>query len=227
MLWHLLRGAPRDGSHAQRLAAVLRPAGRRATTRFRERLLHGRRELIERLPAGAGDRVVELGGGTGRNLEFFGARLAGFASFEVVDLCPRPAAVARRRSSCANGTANVAADAGDATDYQPAAAVDCVYLLLRPDHDPGLARARWTTRWPCSNPGGTLGVVDFHLPRRQAGEPLLARVVRRTTACGCRRASASCASASGTQVLATSGAARCPICRDCGCPVTCSSGRKR
>ncbi|TVQ92635.1 MAG: class I SAM-dependent methyltransferase [Chromatiaceae bacterium] len=66
----LLRGQPRHGSLAERLDAFYRPqAGQ--YDRFRERLLHGRRELIARLQVPAGGHLVELGAGTGRNLLFF------------------------------------------------------------------------------------------------------------------------------------------------------------
>ena len=75
----LLRGEPRGGDHKDRLERFYGPQAD-AYDRFRERLLHGRRELIEALPAGTGAHVVELGGGTGRNLEFFGKRINDFAS---------------------------------------------------------------------------------------------------------------------------------------------------
>ena len=167
-LWHLLRGASREGSHAQRLQRFYAPQAR-GYDAFRERLLHGRRELIERLPAGAGARVVELGGGTGRNLEFFGERLAGFAAFELVDLCPALLQVARERAGrLAQGRAGVVRlIEGDATDYRPAQAADCVYfsyaLTMIADWRRALDNAVAMLA-----PGGTLGVVDFHLPRSGA-----------------------------------------------------------
>ena len=61
-------------SHAEALSAFYAPQAHHYD-RFRERLLRGRAELIERLPLADGARVVELGGGTGRNAEFFGAKL--------------------------------------------------------------------------------------------------------------------------------------------------------
>ncbi|MGB5833438.1 MAG: class I SAM-dependent methyltransferase [Thiohalocapsa sp.] len=66
----------------------------------RERLLHGRSELIERLDTPAGAQVVELGAGTGRNLLFFGDRLGRFGQVELVDLC-RPLLDQARRRTCA------------------------------------------------------------------------------------------------------------------------------
>jgi len=86
-LLRLLRGHPRRGSQAHHYDA------------FCERLLPGRRALIERLAVPAGARVVELGGGTGRNLAFFGPRLAELERFDLVDLCPALLEQARKRTA--------------------------------------------------------------------------------------------------------------------------------
>jgi S-adenosylmethionine-diacylgycerolhomoserine-N-methlytransferase len=98
LLLQLLRGQSRRGSHAERLQAFYAPQARRYDV-FREQLLQGRRELIERLALPAGARVVELGGGTGRNLLFFGENLAKFRSIELVDLCPALLQKARERTA--------------------------------------------------------------------------------------------------------------------------------
>lgn len=139
--------------------AILARATGSARVIFRERLLHGRRELIERLPASAGDRVIELGGGTARNLEYFGARIARLASLEVVDLCPALLDVGRRRAA---GLANVWLVEADATGYRPDAIVDCAYfsysLTMIPDWRAALENALAMLR-----PGGALGVVDFYV----------------------------------------------------------------
>jgi S-adenosylmethionine-diacylgycerolhomoserine-N-methlytransferase len=161
ILWQMLRGVPRRGSHAQRLQQFYAPQAQ-GYDAFRERLLHGRRELIERLPAAPGARVIELGGGTGRNLEFFGARLATLASFEVVDLCPALLGVARRRLQHCR---NVLLVEADAAEYRPAHAPDCVYfsyaLTMIPDWRRAIGNAIGMLA-----PGGALAVVDFHLPDR-------------------------------------------------------------
>ena len=74
VLTRLLRGQPTAGSHAENLQAFYAPQAGRYDD-FRERLLHGRETLIDLLDVWPGDRVVELGGGTGRNLDHFGKRL--------------------------------------------------------------------------------------------------------------------------------------------------------
>lgn len=158
VLWHLLRGQPRAEGHAERLEAFYAPQAERYD-HFRERLLHGRRELVERLPVPPGGTAVDLGGGTGRNLEFFGSRLADFARVEVVDLCPSLLARARMRAA---GWPNVAVVEADATRYRPAAAADAVLfsysLTMIPDWRAALDNAQAMLK-----PGGILGVVDFYV----------------------------------------------------------------
>jgi S-adenosylmethionine-diacylgycerolhomoserine-N-methlytransferase len=159
ILWQMLRGASGAGDHAHRLEQFYAPQAQ-GYDAFRERLLHGRRELIARLPVYAGARVIELGAGTGRNLEFFGERLATFASVELVDLCPALLEVARERLQERRNVRLVDADAGE---YRPASPPDCAYfsyvLTMIPDWRRAIDNAIAMLA-----PGGTLGVVDFHLP---------------------------------------------------------------
>lgn len=164
ILWSLLRGAARDGDHAQRLQQFYGPQAE-GYDAFRERLLHGRRELIQGLPVRRGGRVIELGGGTGRNLEFFGPRLRGFASVEVVDLCPALLAVASRRADrlASDGRRNVWVIEADVTDYRPANPPDVVYFSYSLTMIPEWRRAI-DNAVAMLAPGGALGVVDFHLP---------------------------------------------------------------
>ncbi|MGA7983844.1 MAG: methyltransferase domain-containing protein [Burkholderiales bacterium] len=158
-LWNLARGQPRRGTHAERLQAFYAPQAAHYD-RFRARLLAGREELIERLPVREGARVVELGAGTGRNAESFGARLVKLERLELVDLCPALLEQARER---AKRLPNVVAIEADATRYRPAAPADCAYfsysLSMIPDWRAAIDNAVAMLR-----PGGTLGAVDFHLP---------------------------------------------------------------
>ncbi len=159
----LLRGEPRGGDHQDRLERFYGPQAD-AYDRFRERLLHGRKELIEALPVGAGAHVVELGGGTGRNLEFFGDRLASFTSLTLVDLCP--ALLERAKARCtAKGWDHVHCVTADATRFGPAQPVDAVYLsyalTMIPDWFAAIDNAIAMLR-----PGGVLGVVDFYVARK-------------------------------------------------------------
>jgi len=164
ILRRMLRGIPRNGTHAQNLQrfyAIQAPQ----YDRFRERLLHGRAELIERLAQGLPKQahVVELGGGTGRNVAFFGEKIADIQQFDLVDLCPALLDLARGR---ARDLPNVRVVEADATTFRPAAPVDCVYfsyaLTMIPDWRAALSNAIAMLK-----PGGHLGIVDFyHSPRR-------------------------------------------------------------
>lgn len=159
----LLRGEPRHGEHKERLEKFYGPQAE-AYDRFRERLLHGRKELIDGLPIGHGAHVVELGGGTGRNLEFFTERLSTFASLTLVDLCP--ALLTRARARCeAKGWTNVHCIEADATRFGPSQPVDAVYLsyslTMIPDWFAAIDNAIAMLK-----PGGILGVVDFYVSRK-------------------------------------------------------------
>jgi len=158
ILARLLRGMPRGGSLAERLQAFYGPqaAGYDA---FRERLLAGRGDLIAMLDVPDGAQVVELGGGTGHNLGYFGAPLARLGGATVVDLCPALLAEARRRWA---GAPNVHVVEADATAWRPDALVDCVYfsyaLTMMPDWRGAIDNALALLK-----PRGTLGVVDFYV----------------------------------------------------------------
>lgn len=164
VLARLVRGMPRSASHADALGAFYGPQSEHYD-RFRERLLAGRAELVASLPLPERAHVVELGGGTGRNAEFFGARLAGIERIEVVDLC-RPL-LARAR---ARGIAQLHAVEADATTYRPQRPPDCVFLsyalTMIPDWRGAIDNAMAMLK-----PGGALGVVDFYVapPRPGAG----------------------------------------------------------
>jgi S-adenosylmethionine-diacylgycerolhomoserine-N-methlytransferase len=160
VLLSLLRGLPRRSSHADALAGFYGPQAHHYDD-FREHLLKGREELIKALPAGPGDRVVELGGGTGRNLEFFGPRLNTFAAVELVDLC-RPLLDVAARRVAGVPMPNVTLINDDAANYRPSAPVDCVYLsyalTMMPCWSDAIDNAAAMLR-----PGGTIGVVDFYV----------------------------------------------------------------
>lgn len=156
-LFQLLRGRPQRGSHAQSLKAFYAPQAH-SYDAFREQLLHGRQALVERLDPPRNARVVELGCGTGRNIEFFGDRIGTLASVELVDLCTPLLDQARARA--ARWPSVVRVVEADAERYRPAHPVDCVYLSYS---------LSMTANWRktiCNavrmlRPGGTLGVVDF------------------------------------------------------------------
>jgi S-adenosylmethionine-diacylgycerolhomoserine-N-methlytransferase len=119
--------------------------------------------MIERLGMRDGARVVELGGGTGRNLLFFGPMLGRFQGVTVVDLCPAMLHEARKRAAQWD---NVQVVEADATSWRPAEPVDCVYfsysLTMIPSWRSAIDNALAMLR-----PGGRIGVVDFYVSAPQ------------------------------------------------------------
>lgn len=165
VLWRLLRGQPRGHDLRERLERFYAPQARHYDA-FREKLLAGRAEMVERLCLAPGQRVVELGGGTARNLEFIPPGLrAGLARVDVVDLCPALLGEAQRRC---RAWPNVHVHEADAATFDPGAPVDRVLLsyalTMMPDW-----RATLRNAFRMLRPGGLVGVVDFSLPR-DAGE---------------------------------------------------------
>lgn len=162
ILFKLLRGMPQSGDHASRLEGFYGDQAA-AYDNFRERLLQGRKALFAGLPLPENASIVELGGGTGRNIEFLGERVAQLASYEVVDLCPSLLAIAQQRA--ANMPA-VKVVESDACTYQPDQKVDCVIcsysLTMIPDWAAAMRNAKSMLK-----PGGILAVVDFTLSPHQ------------------------------------------------------------
>lgn len=160
ILWRMARGMPAAADHAGRLEGFY--AGQAdAYDRFRSRLLHGRDELIARIQVPPGGTWVELGAGTGRNLEALGDRLPALRQAHLVDLCPSLLAVARRRRA-GRGWGNVDVVEADATTWRPSAPADvvlCAYSLsMMPDWRAVVANAQAMLK-----PGGRFAVVDFTL----------------------------------------------------------------
>lgn len=122
-----VRWAGRAGTHAERLAEQYR-AQAATYDAFRAHFLHGRAPLMELLPLEPGSRWVELGAGTGFNLELIGQdRLSHCERFHLVDLCGPLLEVARARVA-RRGWRNVEVHEADARVWEPPAPVDGVVL---------------------------------------------------------------------------------------------------
>lgn len=164
----LAAGQRGGGTHAERLERFYAPQAS-DYDRFRARLLHGRQELVARLPRKPGMRVVELGAGTGCNLELFGPSLDRLGRAWLVDLCPSLVREARRRHA---HRANVTVVEADATRFAPDSPVDAVYLSYALSMIPDW-RAALDNALAMLKPGGTLAVVDFFV---SAADPPPGRV---------------------------------------------------
>ena len=168
VLYHLALRPIRGRDHAQRMENFYQGQAE-DYDRFRERLLHGREELFRSLPVPEGGVWVDLGGGTGGNLEWLGDRIHRLRKVYVVDLSTSLLEVARKRNERRVGTMS-RPFAADATTFRPAETqADVVTfsyaLTMIPDWYAAVANAEAMLA-----PGGTIGVVDFYVSRKHAAE---------------------------------------------------------
>lgn len=164
ILYHLAFKPVRGRNHAERLESFY---GGQAELYdgFRQRLLQGRRELWETLPTPEGGTWVDLGGGTGANLEFFGPRIESLRRLYVVDLSPSLLRIAQERID-RQGWSHVETVEADATTFQlregKADIVTLSYsLTMIPDWFAVIENVLTLLK-----PGGLLGVVDFYVSRK-------------------------------------------------------------
>ncbi len=164
VLYHLAFTPVRGGDHGDRLEAFYREQSG-AYDDFRKRLLHGREELMRGLDVADGATLLDMGGGTGNNLEYLGDRVRQFKSIRVVDLCPSLLQVAAERVQ-QNAWSNVGTVLADVTTYEPDdAPVDVVTfsysLTMIPNWFQAIDQA-----YRLLKPGGLIGVVDFYVSRK-------------------------------------------------------------
>ena len=165
ILLQMLRGRSKQGSYQQQLEDFYAPQASNYDA-FRQRLLHGRRDLIEHMHIVPEQSIVELGAGTGQNLGFLGYPLQTFSSIDVVDLCPSLLEIARQRY---RHQPNVRIIEADATLYQPQQLVDRVYLSYALTMIPNWRQAI-NNALHMLKPGGLLGVVDFYVSDDYVGD---------------------------------------------------------
>ncbi|MGA4800049.1 class I SAM-dependent methyltransferase [Streptomyces lavendulocolor] len=137
---------------------------------FRERLLHGRRDLMGLLPAVPGGHLVEMGAGTGSNIAHLDERRRKeFGTITLVDVSTSMLEVARRRVE-RSGWDNVETVLASATDYRPRDGLADVVvfsyaLTMMPDWFAAVDHARSVLR-----PGGTIAVCDFYVARKHPAD---------------------------------------------------------
>jgi S-adenosylmethionine-diacylgycerolhomoserine-N-methlytransferase len=132
---------------------------------FRRRLLHGREEMMRGLDLPEGGRLLDMGGGTGSNLEAVAGRVPRLRSVRIVDLCPSLLKAADERIA-RHGWTNVSTVLADATAYEPDdGPVDAVTfsysLTMIPDWFRAIDRA-----YALLKPGGMIGAADFYVARK-------------------------------------------------------------
>jgi S-adenosylmethionine-diacylgycerolhomoserine-N-methlytransferase len=157
---------------------------------FRKRLLKGRQELWNLIPPPSEGTWIDMGGGTGANLDYFSSsplnpephgysrqntglnpKLAGLEKIYVLDLSHSLLEIAKQRIAT-SGWTNVETVEADATTFQPPTGpVDVVTfsysLTMIPDWFAAIENALSILK-----PGGTIGVVDFYVSRKYASGSL-------------------------------------------------------
>lgn len=156
---HMAFSAGRGNTHAERLENFYHGQAQ-SYDNFRRRLLQGRHELYQQLPTPQDGVWIEMGGGTGANLEALGNRIQQLKQVYVVDLCPSLLGVARQRIA-RQGWDNVTTVEADVTTFVPpegqAQVVTFSYsLTMIPNWQAALDQAQRLL-----TPGGRIGVVDF------------------------------------------------------------------
>ncbi len=164
VLYHLLLKPIRGGSHAERMESFYGGQAE-AYDSFRRRLLQGREEMVQQVTPPEDAVWVDMGGGTGANLEFLGDRIKQLKKIYVVDLAGSLLDVARERFA-ERGWNNAEAVEADATTFVPEEGlVDVVTfsysLTMIPDWFSAIENAIRILK-----PGGLIGVADFFVSRK-------------------------------------------------------------
>lgn len=164
ILYHLALRPIRGSDHASRMENFYSGQAD-GYDDFRKRLLQGREAVYSKLAETAHGVWVDLGGGTGSNLEFIGDRIGNLQKVYVVDLATSLLNVVSKRAD-RNGWKNVEAVTGDATTWTPpegsADIVTFSYsLTMIPDWFAAIDNARRILK-----PGGMIGVIDFYVARK-------------------------------------------------------------
>ncbi len=162
-LYRMALAPIRGKTHAQRLESFY---GNQAKgyDDFRKRLLQGRKELIDELNISPGETWLDMGAGTGANLEFVADQVPDFERVYLVDLCSSLLSVANERIA-ARGWSNVETVQADVATFTPSRQADVITfsysLTMIPNWIQALTNARVLLK-----PGGRIGVVDFYVSQK-------------------------------------------------------------
>ncbi|MGB5987712.1 MAG: class I SAM-dependent methyltransferase [Desulfobacterales bacterium] len=163
ILSRMLLAPIRGATHAKRLESFYASQAE-GYDDFRRRLLLGRRELIRELDFAPGEVWLDMGAGTGANLEFIAPVVPCLRQVYLVDLSRALLGVAQQRIARDNWS-NVTPVRADAVTFRPPLAVDVITisyaLTMIPDWIQAVNHARTLLK-----PGGRIGVVDFYVSRK-------------------------------------------------------------
>ena len=168
VLYHLAVKPIRGSDHAERMESFYKGQAT-AYDDFRRRLLQGRQELWRDLVVPEDGVWVDMGGGTGSNLNFFGDDIAKLKQVYIVDLASSLLKVAKQRAN-ERGWHNVTPVKDDATKFRPpegtADIITFSYsLTMIPDWFTAIENA-----WGILRAGGRIAVVDFYVSRKHPDE---------------------------------------------------------
>lgn len=168
VLYHMALAPIRGQTHQERLESFYKGQAEDYDA-FRRHLLQGRQELWQALPIPEGGVLVDMGGGTGWNLEYLGEKIHQLRKVYLVDLSPSLLRIAGQRVA-ARGWANVQTVEADVTTFVPEeGAADLVTfsysLTMIPNWFAAIDQAHRLLR-----PGGSIGVVDFYVSRKYPAE---------------------------------------------------------
>ena len=164
ILYHMALRPIRGATHAERMDHFYSGQAD-GYDDFRRRLLQGRREMWAAIDPIKNGRWIDMGGGTGSNLQLFDETISRWDQIIVVDLATSLLEVARQRAR-KHEWHNVEIVEGDATNFQPSGGlVDVVTfsysLTMIPDWFLAIQNAH-----KCLRSGGRIGVVDFFVSRK-------------------------------------------------------------
>ncbi len=164
ILYHLVLRPVRGKNHAERMESFY---GGQAEgyDDFRKRLLKGREEMYESINVSDQAVWVDMGGGTGSNMEFLDTKIPNLKKGYVVDLASSLLKVAGDRFE-KRGWDNLEPVEADATKFTPtegyADVVTFSYsLTMIPDWFAAIENAKRILK-----PGGVIGIVDFYVSRK-------------------------------------------------------------
>ncbi len=154
----------KSGTHAERMESFY-GAQAKDYDDYRKRLLTGREEMYAAVPTPQDGIWVDMGGGTGWNIENLANSIDQIQKVYVIDLAESLLEVANDRFR-QRGWDNVTTQAADATKWQPAEGqADVVTfsysLTMIPNWFAAIDNA-----WKMLKPGGVIGVVDFYVSRK-------------------------------------------------------------
>ena len=161
---HLLVAKKSGNTHAERLESFYSTQAEDYDA-FRKKLLHGREALVAKLDFPKDATVVDIGGGTGNNLDALGPHQRELITrWDLIDLCPSLLAVAKNKIATQHLRFAQTHEA-DACNWQSNSEVDVVLFSYSATMIPDWISA-FENAYDMLKPGGRIAIVDFFVCRK-------------------------------------------------------------